>query len=100
MLRPFVALVLFVFAAYAPAAEPAPLTFTLTYDKAAFDGPFSGRVYVAFRTTNAPPSGLNWFAPEPGLAKDVTGWMPGDPLLLGPASMPFPAPLTLPEKGK
>ena len=61
-----------------PADEPKPLEFVLTFDRAACDTPFTGRVYVMFRTNSAsPPVGMSWFRPEPGLAKDVKGWKPG-----------------------
>ena len=44
------------------AADPKPLEFKLTFDKAACNTPFTGRVYVTIRTNNAsPPLGLNWF---------------------------------------
>ena len=70
-------------ASYSVAAEPKPLAFTLTFDQAACDKPFTGRVFVMFRTGPAsPPAGLNWFRPEPGLAKDVKDWKPGEPLTI------------------
>jgi len=65
--------------AHAPAAE-----FTLTFDKAALDRPFTGRVYVMLLRAEprTVPNGLNWFSPEPTFAKDVKNWKPGAELTL------------------
>src|SRR5262245_30104440 len=87
MPRTVFALALLAFASHVTASEPKPLEFKLTFDKAALDRPFTGRVFVVVRMTDAPPSGLNWFQPEPGLAKDVTDWKPGEPLVLDARSM-------------
>jgi S-formylglutathione hydrolase FrmB len=96
MRRTFSALALLAFASPSLAAEPKPLEFKLTFDKTASNTPFTGRVYVTFRLTNtSPPVGLNWLAPEPGLAKDAKGWKPGEPLVLNEQSMPFPKPFAL-----
>jgi S-formylglutathione hydrolase FrmB len=85
----------------AGAAEPEPLAFRLTFDKAALDRPFTGRVYVSFRTgPAAPPVGLNWFKPEPGLVAEVADWKPGDPLVLDGKATAFPAPLADLKRGK
>ena len=74
MRRTFIALALLALASPSLAADPKPLEFKLTFDKTACNAPFTGRVYVTFRTANAsPPVGLNWLAPEPGLAKDGDG---------------------------
>ena len=47
----------------------APLSFELTYAKKAWEGPFTGRVYVMLSSGN--PRGLlsgpDWFNPEPFL---------------------------------
>lgn len=96
------ALVVLALAPPAPAAEPKPLEFQLTYDRAACAGPFTGRVFVTFRANNpaSPPSGLNWFRPEPGLALDVTDWKPGAPLAVGATALAFPAPLADLKPGK
>jgi hypothetical protein len=92
--RPFFALtVLVLVAAPLVAADPKPLEFRLTFDPATLDTPFTGRVFVLFRTTPAAPPGMNWFRPEPGLARDVTGWKPGEPLVLGADAIQYPGPL-------
>jgi len=100
MHRTFVALALVAFTHHAPAAESKPLEFKLTFDKAALDQPFTGRVYVTFRTTSPPPTGLNWFRPEPGLATDVKDWKPGEPLVLDDRAIAFPTPLAELKAGK
>jgi S-formylglutathione hydrolase FrmB len=90
----FIALVVIV--SPASAADPMPLEFKLTYDKAAFEGPFTGRVFVLFR--NQPTSiegALNWFRPEPGLYKDVKDWKPGEPLTLDAAAVQYLKPFDL-----
>ena len=63
----------------APAAE-----FALTFDKAALDQPFTGRVHVLLLRSEPRPvaGGLNWFDPEPAFAKDVKGWKPGEDLTI------------------
>ncbi|MBP3959081.1 hypothetical protein J8F10_27875 [Gemmata sp. G18] len=95
----FVALL--AFAHHAPGADPKPLEFKLTFDKSACDGPFTGRVYVTLRANPAsPPVGMNWFKPEPGLAKDVKGWKPGEPLVLDAKVVAYPAPLADLKPGK
>ena len=94
MRRSLVVFALLVLAHHAPAAEPKPLEFKLTFDKAALDKPFTGRVYVTIRPTPvSPPVGLNWVKPEPGLAKDVKGWKPGEPLVIDAKAIAYPAPL-------
>lgn len=101
MRRAFVALAFLAFAHHAPAAEPKPLEFKLTFDKAACDVPFAGRVYVAIRAGSAsPPVGMNWFKPEPGLARDVKNWEPGTPLFVGAKDVAYPAPLADLKPGK
>jgi aryl-phospho-beta-D-glucosidase BglC (GH1 family)/S-formylglutathione hydrolase FrmB len=68
----------------APAAEPNSLEFRLTFDKAAHDQSFTGRVFVMLLPSrpNPLPRQLNWFNPEPTFARDVTGWRPGEPLAI------------------
>ncbi len=65
------------------AAEPAG--FRLTFDKAALGTPFTGRVYVMLLPSqpNPLPSSLSWGNPQPTFAKDVKGWKPGEPLVVG-----------------
>jgi S-formylglutathione hydrolase FrmB len=82
-------------------ADPKPLEFSLTFDKAACDTPFTGRVFVMFRTNSAsPPAGLNWFRPEPGLAKDVKDWKSGEPLTITGKDIAYPRPLAELKPGK
>jgi hypothetical protein len=86
---------------HSSAADPKPLEFRLTFDKAALDKPFTGRVYVLIRTRAATPdSGMNWFKPEPGLAKDVKDWKPGEPLVLDADAIAYPIPLADLKPGK
>src|SRR5256885_14608407 len=62
-----------------------PAEFRLTFDKAALDQPFTGRVFVLL-LRNDPgtvPNGISWFNPEPAFAKDVKDWKPGIPLTVG-----------------
>ena len=100
-MRHFLALAFVCLANPSFAAEPKPLEFKLTFDKTACDTPFTGRVYVTFRANNAsPPVGLNWFKPEPGLAKDVKDWKPGDPLVFDAKTVAYPAPLADLKPGK
>jgi enterochelin esterase-like enzyme len=100
MRHPLAALTILALAHHAQAAEPKPLEFRLTFDKAALDAPFTGRVYVTFRTSASPPVGLNWFKPEPGLAKDVKDWKPGAALVLDAKAVSYPAPLADLKAGK
>lgn len=100
-MRPaLVALALVSLAVNAPAADPKPLEFKLTFDKAAFGESFSGRVYVTFRKGPNAPAGLNWFQPEPGLAKDVKNWKPGEPLVCDARAIAYPTPLANLKAGK
>lgn len=95
------AFALLLLAVPARAADPKPLEFQLTFDKAVCAEPFTGRVYVTFRQNPAsPPTGLNWFRPEPGLALDVSKWEPGTPLVVGAKAQAFPAPLADLKAGK
>jgi S-formylglutathione hydrolase FrmB len=85
----------------AAADEPKPLEFRLTFDADALDAPFTGRVFITFRTSSAsPPVGMNWFRPEPGLVADVKNWKPGEPLVLGKTATAYPAPLANLKPGK
>src|SRR5262245_22117844 len=90
-----------VLAPQSPAADPELLEFSLTFDKAALDTPFSGRVFVMFRTNSAsPPVGMNWFRPEPGLAKDVKDWKPGEPLKISSKDIAYPKSIAELKPGK
>jgi hypothetical protein len=81
---------------HANAAEPRPLEFHLTFDKAVSAEPFTGRVYVMLskRAGAEPRHGPDWFKPEPFFTRDVKGWKPGETLVLGAEALGFPAPLT------
>jgi hypothetical protein len=72
-------LVVGIFTSLAQSAE-----FSLTFDKAALDAPFTGRVYVILHKNppRALPSGLNWFKPEPMFALDVKNWKAGEVLTI------------------
>ncbi len=84
------------------AAPAKPVSFRLTFDKAALDEPFTGRVFVLISKTEPKtlPRGVSWFSPEPGLAQDVVDWKPGRPLTLGASSFAFPTPLKDLKPGK
>ncbi|HEX6987457.1 MAG TPA: hypothetical protein VF170_18910, partial [Planctomycetaceae bacterium] len=78
----------------AAAAVAAPPSFVVTFDPAVRQEPFTGRVYVFLsRESEEPRRGPDWFDPEPFVAKEVTGWKPGEPLTLSgddPALLAFP----------
>jgi S-formylglutathione hydrolase FrmB len=84
-----------------PAAAAAPLEFRLTFDPSVSASPFTGRVYVLLTKADgrALPAGANWFRPEPFFARDVKGWRPGEPLVLGADALGFPYPLAKLPKG-
>jgi S-formylglutathione hydrolase FrmB len=92
-MRRLVALVVVLIGSAAPAAEP--FAFRLTFDQAALDEPFTGRVFVLLTRAKPDtlPRGLNWFAPEPAFATDVADWKPGTPLTVGPEALAHPTPL-------
>ena len=92
--------VLFSIAVGTAAAQP--LEFHVTFDKAVTDKPFTGRVYVMLSKSNlkGPPSGPNWFNPEPLFAKDVKDWKPGMPLVIGGDAVAYPMPLKDVKPGK
>lgn len=69
----------------APAADLKPAAFTLTFDKAQLDQPFTGRVVVVLGRTKPTTvvRSLSWGNTEPAFAVDVQGWKPGTPLAVG-----------------
>jgi hypothetical protein len=79
----------------ARADDPKPVEFRLTFDQAALDRPFTGRVFVLLTRAEPTrlPRSLNWFNPEPAFAKDVKNWQPGEPLTVGADALAFPTPL-------
>ncbi len=91
-LRRFLAVPLLVVLA---GAEPKPLEFHVTFDKAVSDKPFTGRVYVMLSKGDLKrlPNGPAWFGTEPFFAKDVKDWKPGEPLVVGADALSFPVPL-------
>jgi S-formylglutathione hydrolase FrmB len=82
-LRLAVAVVLFT--AITAVAQPKPASFTLTFDKAKLDQPFTGRVVVVLARTKPSPvvRSLSWGNTEPAFAVDVKDWKPGTPLTVG-----------------
>lgn len=86
----------------ARADAPKPVEFRLTFDKAALDRPFTGRVFVLLTRVEPKrlPRGINWFNPEPAFAKDVTNWHPGEPLTVGADALAFPTQLAELKPGK
>src|SRR5438105_8190584 len=83
------------------ATEPAPLEFRLSFDSAALNEPFTGRVFVLL-TKSSPgelPSSISWSRPEPVFAKDVNNWKPGEPLVIDGTALFFPTPLNEIAKG-
>ena len=83
------------------AAEAAPLEFRLTFDSAALNAPFTGRVFVMLSKSSPGelPQSISWGQPEPVFAKDVVGWKPGEPLVINSTAMAFPTPMTEIAKG-
>jgi S-formylglutathione hydrolase FrmB len=83
------------------AAEPRPLEFRLTFDSKVSGEPFTGRVYVLLsrQPIEEPPSGPNWFNPEPFFAREVKSWKPGETAVLAGDVLGFPLPLAKVPKG-
>ncbi len=77
-----------------PGAGPA--RFEVSFDPKVSDTSFTGRVYVTLhrRQVGKPPSGPNWFNPDPFYARDVRDWKPGAPLILDDTWESFPAPIS------
>ena len=92
---PLALLVMGCLAPHARADDPRPLAFHLTFDKTVSAEPFTGRVYVllSHKEMKVIPAGPNWFKPEPFFARDVKGWKPGAPLVLGADALAYPEPL-------
>jgi S-formylglutathione hydrolase FrmB len=66
-------------------AQPKPATFTLTFDAAKLDQPFTGRVVVVLARSKPSPvvRSLSWGNTEPAFAVDAKDWKPGTPLTIG-----------------
>jgi S-formylglutathione hydrolase FrmB len=80
-----------------------PLEFQLTFTPEVSAEPFTGRVYVMLFASEpkGPPRGLNWFAPEPTLARDVREWKAGQPLVMVAGNcIGYPHPLEKLAAGK
>ena len=80
----------------ASAGAARPLEFHVAFDRAVSSEPFTGRVYVLLsqKEFTEPPSGPNWFHPEPFFAVDVRNWKPGETLTVGADALGYPGPLT------
>jgi hypothetical protein len=78
-----------------PGLAAESLEFRLTYDAKAYQGPFTGRVFVMLikRETAQLPGGVNWFRPEPMFARDVRGWKAGEPMVIGKDALAIPTAL-------
>src|SRR5437899_125813 len=78
-----------------PAADPKPLEFRVTFDRAVSDKPFTGRVYVMLTKAERgePRFGPSWSRPEPIFARDVKEWKPGEELVIDAAALAFPEPM-------
>lgn len=58
--------------AVSPAAEPAPdRVFRISFDESVHKEAYSGRVYVFFSKGDNPRLELDWFHPQPVIAKDL-----------------------------
>jgi hypothetical protein len=79
----------------APATQPAPLRFIVTFDKKVHDGPYTGRVWVMTTTSNRgePRRGPVLHQPDPFLSIEARDWKPGEPLVIDADAPGFPAPL-------
>ncbi len=73
----------------------APLEFHLTFDAKVRPTPFTGRVYVLLfpQETTALGTWPNWFNPQPGFAKDVVNWKPGEKMILDQSALSYPVSL-------
>jgi hypothetical protein len=98
MLHRCVLLATFVLAA---PVQAAPLEFHLSFDSKTKAETFTGRVLIILskREISGPPSGPNWFRPDPMLARDVRGWKPNEVLVISGNDLAFPQPLAKLEKG-
>lgn len=80
----------------APVFGSADIRFSVSFPKAVFDGPFSGRVvvYLSKRSTN-PMHGPNWFSPEPMYSAPFKSVGPGSAMVVsdGNATV-FPGPIS------
>lgn len=88
--------VLLMSGAAVPAIGQQPFAIHLTFDKAAYSEPFTGRVYVMLfnKERQQLASGPSWFGTEPFFAKDVKNWKPVETLVFNDEVLSYPAPLS------
>ena len=68
----------------APSQAAGP-TIEVTFAESVSDKPYSGRVYLMTTTRGRnPKADPDWFNPQPFFAQDVTGWKPGETLVIDP----------------
>ncbi|CAN5157786.1 alpha/beta hydrolase-fold protein [soil metagenome] len=82
-----------------PALAPpqaGPARFEVVVDPKVCATPINGRVYVTLynRQVGKPPSGPNWFRPDPFFSRDVRNWKPGTPLVVDDSWYSFPKPIS------
>ena len=93
--------ILFV-ASIAPAAEPRPIAFEITYSPELRPGPISARVFVMLGPAEGegePRFGPDWFRPQPFYAIEAKDWRAGEPLKIGADAKGFPGPIDTLEPG-
>jgi len=78
-----------------------PLEFQLAFSDKVAKVPFTGRVFVMLSAAEIKdlPQKPKWFNNEPLFARDVKDWIPGQPLVIGNASLSFPMPLSKVKPG-
>lgn len=76
------------------ALAPADVHFKVSYDKAAFVGPFSGRVVVYLsKSMPEPRLGPNWYSPEPIYSARATNLSSGEAIVIDSTNATsFPGP--------
>lgn len=57
-------------------------TFRIHFDDAIRQQPYTGRVYLFFSDGQEPRLDLDWFSPQPLVARDVDGLKPGEPVTI------------------
>ena len=92
----FCCFVVATFALPSLAGERESFGFRVTRDRQVCDAPFTGRVLIMLskEPVKEPPTGPNWFKPQPFFAKDVKDWNPGESIFLGSDSLSYPEPLS------
>ena len=84
------------------AADPKPVEFRLTFDKAALDRPFTGRVFVLLTKAEPTRAAAQPQLVQPGadVREGCKDWKPGEPLTVGADALAFPTPLAELKPGK